>query len=77
MPRIVVIDNFNISNKHLIYFMVTLAKLGIDIIFMSTKGIFNIKNYLPEYMINIISLDKYDEDNNMLLTYKDTGITKT
>ena len=77
VPRIVVIDNFNISNKHLIYFMVTLAKLGIDIIFMSTKGIFNIENYLPEYMINIISLDKYDEDNNMLLTYKDTGITKT
>ncbi len=77
VPRIVVIDNFNISNKHLIYFMVTLAKLGIDIIFMSTKGVFNIENYLPEYMINIISLDKYDEDNNMLLTYKDKGVTKT
>ncbi len=77
VPRIVVIDNFNISDKHLVYFMVTLSKLGIDVIFMSTKGVFNIQNYLPEYMINIITLDKYDEDNNMLLTYKDTGITKT
>ena len=77
VPRIVVIDNFNITNKHLIYFMVTLSKLGIDVIFMSTKGVFNIENYLPEYMINIISLDKFDDNNNMLLTYKDKGLTKT
>ena len=77
VPRIVVIDNGNISNKHFIYFMVTLSKLGVDVIFMSTKGVFNIENYLPEYMINIISLDKYEEDNDMLLTYKDKGITKT
>ena len=76
VPRVVIIDNFNMSNKHLVYFMITLAKLGIDIIFMSTKGVFNIQNYLPEYMINIITLDKYDEDNNMLLTYKDVGISK-
>lgn len=77
VPRIVVIDNFNITNKHFVYFMLTLSKLGIDVIFMSTKGVFNIENYLPEYMINIITLDKYDEDNNMLLTYKDKGIAKT
>ena len=77
VPRIVVIDNFNITNKHLIYFMVTLSKLGIDVIFMSTKGVFNIENYLPEYMINIISLDKFDDNNDMLLTYKDKGLTKT
>ncbi len=76
VPRIVIVDNFNVSNKHFVFFMLTLSKLGIDVIFMSTKGIFNIENYLPEYMINIITLDKYDTDNNMLLTYKDTGITK-
>ena len=76
VPRVVIIDNFNISNKYLVYFMVTLSKLGIDIIFMSIKGVFNIQNYLPEYMINTITLDKYDEDNDMLLTYKDTGISK-
>ncbi|WP_250278126.1 YceG family protein [[Clostridium] colinum] len=76
LPRIVVIDNFNISNKHFIYFMLTLSKLGVDVIFLSTKGVFNIENYLPEYMINIITLDKYDENNNMLLTYKDVGIAK-
>ena len=76
VPRIVVVDNFNMSNKHFIYFMITLSKLGIDVIFMSTKGVFNIENYLPEYMIDIITLDKYDTDNNMLLTYKDTGLTK-
>lgn len=76
VPRIVIVDNFNMSNKHFIYFMVTLSKLGVDIIFMSTKGVFNIENYLPEYMIDIITLDKYDDNNNMLLTYKDTGLTK-
>lgn len=77
VPRVVVVDNFNITNRHFIYFMITLSKLGIDVILMSTKGVFNIQNYLPEYMINIITLDKYDENNDMLLTYKDVGISKT
>lgn len=77
VPRIVVIDNFNMNNKHFIYFMLTLSKLGIDVIFLSTKGIFNIENYIPEYMINVITLDKYEPNNDMLLTYKDTGLAKT
>lgn len=77
VPRIVVIDNFNIENKQYMYFMLTLSKLGIDVIFMSQKGVFNLENYLPSYMINIVTLDKFDKDNEMLLTYKDVGITKT
>ena len=77
VARVVVIDNFNLNDRHFIYFMLTLSKLGVDVIFLSTKGVFNIENYIPEYMINIISLDKYEENNDMLLTYKDTGFTKT
>lgn len=77
VPRIVVIDNFNIESKQFMYFMITLSKLGLDVIFMSQKGVFNIENYLPSYIINTITLDKFDKDNEMLLTYKDEGFIKT